>query len=47
VYRRIHQILLSTHLTLYAPQIADGGCPCPDGQERCGAGEFSWVRRRL
>jgi hypothetical protein len=43
VYRRIHQILLSTYLTLYAPQIADGGCPCPDGQERCGAGEFSWV----
>lgn len=28
-------------------QYADGGCPCPDGQKRCGAGEFVWMLRSV
>jgi hypothetical protein len=43
VFAYSHRILNSTHPTLYEPQIADGGCPCPDGQEKCGAGKFGWV----
>ena len=38
LFLRIHCFLFSTHLTLNEPQIADGGCPCPDGQKKCGAG---------
>ena len=40
LFLRIHCFLFSTHLTLNKPQIADGGCPCPDGQKKCGAGKF-------
>jgi hypothetical protein len=28
------------HIAISNSQIADGGCPCPTGQEKCGAGKF-------